>query len=192
MLQAVREGLSPRVLSKIVRLPVRWRKNAEGLHDLYGSKLGLQEQAKFKDYQNAYRGLVESLEDLLTRLRNKKVEQESLGEEETFQLAGVSAEEARDTLAQSIQILEELNRRWQQMENPDQVRGGEVARTFQDLFQPLQANELKQEIGLLHQTFGDQAPEKAGGNGHQPAASVPAPAAELPTGEAPEGPIPGA
>ena len=169
MLQAVREGLAPRVLGKIVRLPVRWRKNAEGLHDLYGSKLGLLEQAKFKDYENAYRRLHESLEDLLDRLRNKKAEQESLGEEAAFQLAGVSTEQARENLSQSIHILEEFCRKWEQMENPDQARGSEVARSFRDLFLPLPAGELNDEIDLLRQTFGDQ-----GTNGAHTPAPTPA------------------
>src|SRR5215210_2431219 len=173
MLQAVREGLSPRVLAQIVRLPVRWRKNAEGLHDLYGSKLGMLEQARLKDYQNAYRGLVESLEDLLTRLRNKKVEQENLGEEEVFHLAGLTPEQGQASLAQSIEILEEFNRRWQEMENPDQTRGGEVARSFQDLFRPLGSGELGDEINLLRHAFGDQG----GGDQLPSPATPPAPAA---------------
>ncbi len=131
MLVGVREGLAPRVLAKIVRLPVRWRRNAEGLHDLYGSRLGVLEQEKFRDYQNAYRRLQESLEDLLQQLRNKQVEQENLGEEAGFQIAGVSAEQARENLAQSIQILEEFSRRWRQLESPEKARGGEVAQSFQ-------------------------------------------------------------
>lgn len=190
MLLGVREGLAPRVLSKIVRLPVRWRRNAEGLHDLYGSRLGPVEQEKLKDYQSAYRGLQESLEDLLNRLRNKQVEQENLGEDAGFQIAGLDPEVSRSNLAQSIQILEEFSRRWRQMEHPDQVRDGDVAPGFKGLFEPLPSGDLDEAIDELRAAFGEPGVNghKALDNGSGSPASVPPPAGpgEAAGGQAPE------
>lgn len=154
MLQAVREGLSPKVLSRIVRLPVQWRKNAEELRTLYGSSPAAEELLMLKDYEDSYRRLHESLEDLLARLRNREIEQKSLGEDAGANVADLAPDQALANLSQSVSILRAFSERWSQMENPEGARGHAVPSTFRELFTSLPEEELNREIRRLHEAFG--------------------------------------
>jgi hypothetical protein len=145
MLQAVRDGLSPRVLSRIVRLPVQWRRYAEELRTLYGSNPSLDELERLRDFEDSYRRLYESLEDLLDRLRNKEIEQRGLD--------GEGGEEM-EKLSQSVLILKTFSERWAQMEHPDQSRDRSVPESFQRLFVPLEVEELNRDIDQLKKVFG--------------------------------------
>ena len=154
MLQAVRDGLSPKVLGRIARLPVQWRRNAEELRTLYGSNPSADEQERLRDYEDSYGRLYESLEDLLERLRNKEIEQKSLGADTGAVLAGLTQAEAQANLSHSVAILRTFSEQWRQMERPDQSRGGSVPSSFQTLFNPLQVTELNEEIDRLKAAFG--------------------------------------
>jgi len=145
MLQAVRDGLSPRVLSRIVLLPVQWRRYVEELRTLYGSNPSADELERLRDYEDSYRRLVESLEDLLDRLRNKEIEQRGLD--------GEGGEET-EKLSQSVLILKTFSERWTQMEHPDQSRDRSVPKSFQRLFVPLEVEELNKDIDQLKRVFG--------------------------------------
>jgi hypothetical protein len=151
MLQAVRDGLSPRVLGRIVRLPVEWRRNAEELRTLYGSSPTAEEVARLRDYEDSYGRLYESLADLLDRLRNKEIEQKSLGADAGAVLAGLTQEQAQANLSHSVAILRAFSEQWRQMEYPDQSRGRTVPPTFRDLFEPLP--DVKEEIKRLEALF---------------------------------------
>lgn len=152
MLQAVREGLAPMVLSEIVLLPVNWRKNAEELRKLYRSRPGPLEQEMLDDYETSYRGLHKSLEDLLEELRRKQVQQKTLGEEVGGNVAGIDSETARQSLTQSISILDSFAKQWHQMENPDE--SGTIPEAFKALFAPLPEDELGSRLDRLREAFG--------------------------------------
>lgn len=150
MLQAVREGLAPKVLAEIAVLPVNWRRNAEELRKLYRSRPGPLEQEMLEDYETSFRGLYRSLEDLFEELRRKQVQQKTLGEEVGGNVAGVDSETARQSLAQSIEILEEFSKQWKQMENPD----GAIPEAFKVLFAPLDKDEFGDRLDRLREAFG--------------------------------------
>lgn len=124
MLQAVHEGLSPKMLSDIVLLPIQWRRNAEELRrTLYGSRPTPDELLTLKGFEDSYRRLYESLEGLLERLRNREVEQMSLGEDASTKVVRVNR-------SQSVAILHAFRESWKQMENPEDR---DVPETFRDL-----------------------------------------------------------
>jgi hypothetical protein len=152
MLQAVREGLAPKVLSEIVLLPVNWRRNAEELRRLYRSRPGPLEQEMLDDYETSYRGLHHSLEDLLEELRRKQVQQKTLGEEVGGNVAGVDSDSALHSLSQSIAILESFSKQWKQMENPDE--SGSIPEAFKALFAPLEESDLESRLDRLRDAFG--------------------------------------
>jgi hypothetical protein len=154
MLQAVRDGLSPRVLGRIVKLPVQWRRNAEELRTLYGSNPTTDELDRLRDYEDSYWRLFESLKDLLDRLRNKEIEQKSLGADAGTIPADLPQEEARASLSQSVAILRTFSEQWRQMENPDNGRGRSVSSSFRGLFDRLPEEEFNREIELLKSAFG--------------------------------------
>jgi hypothetical protein len=154
MLQGVREGLSPKVLSRVVRLPILWRKNAEELRTLYGSSPSADERERLKDYEDSYRRLHESLEDLLERLRNKEIEQKSLGADGGANGSDQTQLAAQENLSRSVAILRELSECWRLMESPDQARGRNVPAGFKELFDRLEEKEFNQEMDHLRQAFG--------------------------------------
>lgn len=144
MLQAVRDGLSPRVLSGIAVLPVQWRRYAEELRTLYGSNPSVEELERLRDYEDSYWRLYESLEDLLERLRNREIEQMGLD--------GDSTEETKK-LGQSVEILSAFSETWRKMEHPDQNPDRSVPASFQKLFDSLGPEELNQKIDQLKTAF---------------------------------------
>lgn len=144
MLQAVRDGLSPKVLRGIAVLPVQWRRYAEDLRTLYGSNPSADELERLRDYEDSYRRLHESLEDLLERLRNKEIEQMSLD--------GESSEETKK-LGQSVAILRTFSESWRQLESPGPNRHGSAFLDFQGLFDSLAPNQLDEEIKKLKAVF---------------------------------------
>jgi Arc/MetJ-type ribon-helix-helix transcriptional regulator len=146
-LRGVREGLAPEVLRRIVHLPFQWRQSRDQLRDQYGSSPTAEQQAKIKDYSDASHRLREALEKLLEKLRNRSVEQQTLGEDLTFHAAWPGAEQAKKGLAQSVQILEVFSDSWRIMENPEQASG--VPETFHSLFTPLGDGELASTLESL-------------------------------------------
>jgi hypothetical protein len=151
MLQAVRDGLSPRALASVVVLPVQWRRNAEELRTLYGSNPSDEELKRLRDYEDSYGRLHESLADLLERLRNKEIEQKSLGADAGAVLAGLTQEMARANLSHSVAILRAFAEQWRQMESPDLGLGRSVSPSFKELFEPLP--DVKEEIRKLEALF---------------------------------------
>jgi len=155
LLRGVREGLAPEVLRRIVQLPFQWRQSRDQLRDQYGSSPTADQQDKIKDYSDAYHRLHEALEKLLEKLRNRNVEQQTLGEdlgwwdseemgkEEQARLV----EQARRGLAQSLKILEAFSDSWRFMENPEQASG--YPETFHKLFTPLADDELATTLDSL-------------------------------------------
>jgi Tubulin like len=139
-LRGVREGLAPEVLRRIVHLPFQWRQSRDQLRDQYGSSPTADQQAKIRDYSDASHRLHEALEKLLEKLRNRSVEQQTLGEDLSFHASWPGAEQAKKGLAQSVQILEVFSDSWRVMENPDQASG--VPETFHSLFKPLAEIDL--------------------------------------------------
>lgn len=155
LLRGVREGLAPEVLRRIVQLPFQWRQNRDQLRDQYGSSPTAEQQEKIKDYSDASHRLHEALEKLLEKLRNRSVEQQTLGEDLGW-WAGEDAdratrarlaERARTSLAQSLKILETFSDSWRVMENPEQATG--VPDTFQRLFTPLPEKNLTETLERL-------------------------------------------
>jgi hypothetical protein len=130
---------------------VEWRRNAEELRTLYGSSPSPEEVARLRDYEDSYGRLFESLDDLLDRLRNKEIEQKSLGADAGAVLAGLTQEQAKANLSHSVAILRAFSEQWRQMECPDQRRGLSVSPTFRDLFEPLP--DVKEEIKRLEALF---------------------------------------
>ncbi len=154
MLNAVRQGFSPKVLKGIAELPFLWRRNRDELRTQYGSDPELAQREKLKDYSDAFGRLRESLDDLLERLRNREIEHRTLGED-TSASAELTREEALANLRQSIEILRAFSETWQRMENPDDSR--EIPPSFLDLFKPLEEGELHTTLEGLRTAFGAEA-----------------------------------
>ena len=146
MLRTVRGGLAPQVLALIAILPVQWRRYAEELRTLYGSNPTADDLERLRDYEDSYWRLFESLEDVLDRLRNKEIEQKSLGADAGTILADLSQDEARAKLSQSISILRAFSEQWRQMENPGHGRGRSVSSSFSGLFKRLPEDEPAWEV----------------------------------------------
>ncbi len=164
LLRGVREGLAPEVLRRIVQLPFQWRQSRDQLRDQYGSNPTADQQDKIKDYSDAFHRLHEALEKLLEKLRNRSVEQQTLGEDlgwwdgEAMEREDrrKRVEETRKTLAQSLKILETFSDSWRVMENPEQASG--YPETFHRLFAPLADNELAKTLdGLRKFQIGNRA-----------------------------------
>jgi hypothetical protein len=155
LLRGVREGLAPEVLRRIVQLPFQWRQNRDQLRDQYGSSPTAEQQEKIKDYSDAYHRLHEALEKLLEKLRNRNVEQQTLGEDLGWwggddlsrEAQAELAAQARTSLAQSLKILEAFSDSWRVMENPEQASG--YPETFHKLFTPLADRELNATLDSL-------------------------------------------
>lgn len=154
MLHAVRDGLSPKVLSQIVRLPVRWRKNAEELRTFYGSSPNTEERERLKDYEDSYGRLFESLVDLLDRLRNKEIEQKTLGADTGANVANLPEAAVQENLTRSVAILRDFTELWRQLENPEPGRGRSVPAGFQELFDQLDEKAFNDELKNLRDAFG--------------------------------------
>jgi hypothetical protein len=144
MLRGVREGLAPQVLNQIVRLPFQWRRNRDELRTQYGPDPTPEQKLKLKDYTDAYSRLQEALADLLERLRNRSIEQKTLGDDTASVALEVKPDEARRNLEQTIEILETFCRTWELMEDPG--RPGPVSKPFNDLFRALPADALTEAL----------------------------------------------
>jgi predicted RNase H-like HicB family nuclease len=147
MLKGVREGLAPEVLQRIVKLPFQWRHNRDELRTQYGTNPAPEQLEKLKDYSDAFHRLEEALEKLLEKLRNRSVEQRTLGEDASFNPARLPSDMAQRNLSQSLDILSAFSETWRAMENPDV--SGEVPRQFQGLFRSLEEKELAAQLEQL-------------------------------------------
>jgi hypothetical protein len=157
MLKAVREGLAPEVLAQIVDLPLKWRHNRDELRTQYGTSPSPEQMLKLKDYSDAFHRLQEALDKLLERLRNRSVEQRTLGEDAGFNSARLPAAQAQRNLAQSLDLLSTFSETWKGMENPDLAR--EVPKEFHKLFRSLDDPELNNRLQKLREGHlgGDRA-----------------------------------
>ncbi|HYO12272.1 MAG TPA: hypothetical protein VE685_03640, partial [Thermoanaerobaculia bacterium] len=140
MLRAVREGLAPEVLARVVELPFLWRRNHDELRNKYGPNRTPVQQEKLKDYSDAYQRLYEALHKLHDKLGNFSVEQRTLGEDLGYNTANLTTEQAQENLSQSLKILGTFCEVWKAMEDPSQP--GTVAESFQRLFRPLPEEKL--------------------------------------------------
>ncbi|HTG35089.1 MAG TPA: tubulin-like doman-containing protein [Thermoanaerobaculia bacterium] len=147
MLKAVREGLAPEILGQIVDLPFQWRRNRDELRTQYGTSPAPEQNAKLKDYSDAFHRLQEALEKLLEKLRNRSVEQRTLGEDASFNAARLPPSQAQLNLAQSLDLLSTFSEAWRGMENPDLAR--EVPKEFHSLFRSLEESELATRLERL-------------------------------------------
>lgn len=147
MLRAVREGLAPEVLARVVELPFRWRRNHDELRNKYGPNRTPKQQEKLKDYSDAYQRLYEALHKLHDKLGNFSVEQRTLGEDLGFNTANLTTEQAQENLSQSLRILGTFCEVWSTMEDPNQP--GTVAESFQRLFRPLPEEKLTRLLQSL-------------------------------------------
>jgi len=147
MLRAVRDGLAPGVLARITRLPFQWRRNRDELQTEYGSNPSDDQAARLKDYTDAYSRLQEALAKLLSTLRNRRVEQKTLGEAPGINAADLDPQAAREALDQSLEILETFCETWNAMEHPD--GSAHVSKGFRDLFRPLPPKELDDTLTRL-------------------------------------------
>lgn len=155
LLAAVREGMAPSVLQRIVKLPFQWRQNRDELRTQYGSSPTPVQQLKLRDFTEGYQRLRESLDSLLTELRNIETERLTLGGDASQNAAGLGPKEAGENLRQSVEILRGFHESWQAMENPEASTS--VPPTFRSLFQPLQESELHSTLeALRHGTTGDR------------------------------------
>ncbi|MEM9553334.1 MAG: tubulin-like doman-containing protein [Acidobacteriota bacterium] len=144
MLRGVRRGLAPEVLRRVAELPFRWRRNRDELRTQYGSSPSPEQRLKLDDSENAFRRLHEALASLLERLRNREIEQRTLGED----VAGDGdPAQARRALRQSIEILRACGETWHRLEHPDE--GGGMPRQFVGLFEPLDEDQLSRGLESL-------------------------------------------
>jgi hypothetical protein len=150
MLRGVREGLSPQVLERITRLPFRWRQSREELQNQYGPSPSDEQKLRLKDYADAYARLQEALADLYDTLRNRWVEQKTLGGDDGYNPAGLPPESARAALDQSIRMLQAFCDAWRTVENPETATT--VASDFAGLFRPLPEKELDRAVKRLRET----------------------------------------
>jgi hypothetical protein len=158
LLRGVREGLAPEILHRIVRLPFLWRRNHDELRTQYGSNpLPLQHE-KLKDYSDAFARLREALDKLLEKMRNRSVEQRALGEDGAPGLSGVEAEDARKSLAQSLELLDAFSRTWRLMESPEQA--GALPESFHWLFRPIKDDKLPIILNRLREMSEMSAPRR--------------------------------
>jgi len=176
MLQAVQEGLAPEVLRRVVQLPFQWRRSRDELRQQYGSSPEPHQKTRLKDFTDSFNRLQESLHQLLERLRQRQIEQRTLGEEALSPLSDLPTDgdgepiELEENLSQSIRILDAFSKTWQRMENPAQA--WDIPRTFLDLFRPLPKQTLEEVLESLRTGFGLGDGEPLGpagdgrGNGH--------------------------
>jgi hypothetical protein len=155
MLQRVHDGMAPMALEKVVRLPFKWRRNRDQLRTQYGTEPSAVQKLKLKDYSDSFERMKEALEALLDRLRNIEAEQMTIGGGLDGRSAGLSGAEAESNLRQSIQLLRAFVDGWRGMENPEEGSG--VPRDFQNLFQPLQEEKLKDTLEILRSGEIDRA-----------------------------------
>jgi hypothetical protein len=149
MLRGVREGLSPQVLERITRLPFRWRQSREELQNQYGPSPTDEQKLRLKDYADAYNRLQEALTDLYDTLRNRSVEQKTLGGDDGYNPTGLSPAGARAVLDQSIKILQSFCDAWEAVENPESATT--VGSDFAGLFRPLPEEELSAALKRLRE-----------------------------------------
>ena len=163
LLRGVREGLAPRVLAKICDLPFKWRRNRDALRQRYGSNPDAEQQLKLKDFSDASESLRRALETLYERLHNKSVEQLTLGEDAGFNTAGLTPQQARRNLTQSLQLLAAFCETWKAMEDPDHPSNASVG-SFQKLFEEMKKEELDDHLERLKRAGehnGHKAPRAA-------------------------------
>lgn len=195
MLRAVREGLAPEVLVRVVELPFRWRRNHDELRNKYGPNRTPAQQEKLKDYSDAFQRLYEALFKFHDKLGNFSVEQRTLGEDLGFNTANLTTDEAQQNLSQSLKILGTFCEVWNAMEDPSQP--GTVAESFQRLFRPLPEEKLTKLLQNLRnsplrtsaarQTNGTAMPPS--GNGAPPPGVIPPAAPEQAPSETKDGSV---
>jgi len=154
MLRGVREGLAPQVVSQIVHLPFQWRRNRDELRTQYGPDPTPEQTLKLKDYTDAYSRLQEALANLLERLRNRSIEQKTLGDDTASQALEVKPDEARRNLEQTLEILDTFCRTWELMEDPN--RPGPVSKPFSDLFRELPPKDLSETLESLRELSSEE------------------------------------
>ncbi|MGM0558176.1 MAG: tubulin-like doman-containing protein [Myxococcota bacterium] len=148
VLQGVRNGLAPGVLRKVVKLPFRWRENRDQLRTQYGTNPSPDQEMKLKDYTDSFYRMQEALEGLLDRLRDMEAEQMTVGGDSVgSNNAGLTEQQARQNLRQSVELLRAFQESWRAMENPEEIR--DVPETFRSLFNPLEEDELTQTLETL-------------------------------------------
>ncbi len=156
LLAAVREGMAPSVLKRIVRLPFQWRRNRDELRTQYGSSPSAVQTLKLRDFTEGYQRLRESLDSLLARLRNIETERLTLGGDSSQNSAGLDPQEATENLRQSVEILRAFDESWTALENPESSTS--VPPTFRSLFKPLQEGDLHAALESLRHGTVDSAP----------------------------------
>ncbi|MBA2664624.1 MAG: hypothetical protein H0U74_20220 [Bradymonadaceae bacterium] len=147
LLHAVREGIAPQVLSRIVELPFQWRRSRDELRTQYGSSPTAVQQFRLRDFTDAFNRLKEALDGLLEELRNFEKERMTVGGDAGVNSAGLGAREASENLRQSVEILRGFNESWSAMENPEQNTA--VPQNFRSLFAPLGEHELNSTLERL-------------------------------------------
>lgn len=162
MLKAVREGMAPEVLQRIVRLPFLWRQSRDELKQQYGTNPNQFQRERLKDYTDSFDRLQESLDKLLEKLANREIEQRTLGggAKRAHSEGRLPADPAQN-LRQSIELLRTFSDTWQLVENPE--RSGELPPGFADLFVPLSNNDLQQALARLRTASVNGSPEPPSG-----------------------------
>lgn len=149
VLKAVRNGLAPQVLLKVVELPIKWRENRDQLRTQYGSDPSHQQKKLLKDYTDSFNRMKEALEALLEELRNIQTEQMVVNDDSSFNIAGLNPQEASENLSQSIRILDGFLENWKAIEDPD--ANTSVPSTFKGLFNPLNPAKLNRTLEDLRE-----------------------------------------
>ncbi len=147
VLHAVREGIAPQVLRRIVELPFQWRRSRDELRTQYGSAPTASQQLRLNDFSDAFNRLKEALEGLLNELHNLEKERNTMGGDAGLNSAGLSARDASENLRQSVEILRGFRESWNALENPEQNMV--VPQGFHALFRPLDENELNTTLQSL-------------------------------------------
>jgi hypothetical protein len=147
VLKAVREGLAPTVLQRVVRLPFKWRQNRDQLRTQYGSQPNIDQQEKLGDYTDAFERLTESMAALLERLRETDAERAVAGDGLVGNAAGIPPEQAAMALQQSIRILATFSDEWQALSDPE--RSNAVPRGFGGFFGPMNEGDLNRALQTL-------------------------------------------
>ncbi|MEM8961344.1 MAG: tubulin-like doman-containing protein [Acidobacteriota bacterium] len=155
MLSGIRQGLSPKVLKAVTRLPFLWRRNCDELRNQYGSRIEPEQRLRLADYGDASERLREALDELLRHLRNRELEQRTMGDDQNL-VVELPSDKAAEDLHQSVEILRTFSETWELMENPDKV--SRVPNRFHWLFEPLGPDEFKEILDELRNALSRKGP----------------------------------
>ncbi|MEM6797151.1 MAG: hypothetical protein AAF725_24475, partial [Acidobacteriota bacterium] len=184
MLHAIRDGLSPKLLAEIARLPFLWRRQREELKSQYAPHPDPEQRERLEDFESSYLRLQEALASLLKGLRNQEAESR-ISQDSSSSAASSgdsSAASRRQSVRQSIEILDSFDEEWRRLLDPE--RPGRVPDEFQEFFEPLEPEKFSRALEKI--TNLSRRGETGARRGEEPEGKPGEGGAEEPTEEKPE------